>query len=79
MNKNALHRHYLRLTPEERFRLDVLAMSRGDSQESERLTKTCPKRDYIMNDWVSCAIGRPHASWRCSPTWTSESARAKSR
>jgi hypothetical protein len=51
MSKNALHRHYDRLTPEERFRLDVLAMARGDSQESERLTNTCPKRDYIMNDW----------------------------
>ena len=51
MSKNGLHRHYGRLTPEERFRLDVLAMARGDSQESERLTSTCPKRNYIMNDW----------------------------
>ena len=51
MSRNGLHRHYDRLTPEERFRLDVLAMARGDSQESERLTNTCPRRDYVMNDW----------------------------
>jgi hypothetical protein len=36
--------------PEERFRLDVLAMARGDAEESERLTRTCPRRNYIMND-----------------------------
>lgn len=46
---NGLHRHYSRLTPEERFRLDVLAMARGDKKESEKLTNTCPKRHYIMN------------------------------
>ena len=51
MNKNSLHRHYNRLTPEERFRLDVMAMARGDAAESERLTNTCPRRNYIMNDW----------------------------
>jgi len=31
--------------------LDVLAMARGDAEESELLTNTCPKRDYVMNDW----------------------------
>lgn len=46
-----LHRHYGGLTPEERFRLDVLATARGDSQESERLTNTCPRRSYTMKDW----------------------------
>jgi hypothetical protein len=51
MKRNSLHRHYNRLTLEERFRLDVLAMARGDQRESEKLTNTCPKRDYIMNDW----------------------------
>jgi hypothetical protein len=39
-----------RLTPEERFRLVVLAMARGDEEESERLTATCPRRDHIMKD-----------------------------
>ena len=40
--KKGLGRLYDRLTPEERFRLDVLAMARGDEEESERLTATCP-------------------------------------
>jgi hypothetical protein len=32
MSKNGLHRHYDKLTPGERFRLDVLAMARGTSR-----------------------------------------------
>src|SRR5215213_2896643 len=50
MSKNRLHRHYDRLTPEERFRLDVLAMARGDMAESERLVGSCPRFSYTMND-----------------------------
>jgi hypothetical protein len=50
-SKNGLGKLYDKLTPKERFRLDVLAMARGDAEESEHLTRTCPKRDYIMNDW----------------------------
>ncbi len=50
MSRNGLHRHYDRLTAEERFRLDVLAMARGDRQESERLVSSCPKFSYTMND-----------------------------
>ena len=50
MSKNSLHRHYDRLTPEERFRLDVLAMARGDMAESERLVGSCPRFSYTMND-----------------------------
>jgi hypothetical protein len=49
--KKGLGRLYDRLTPEERFRLDVLALARGDEEQSERLTATCPRRDYTMNDW----------------------------
>jgi hypothetical protein len=49
--KKGLGRLYDRLTPEERFRLDVLAIARGDEEESERLTATCPRRDYTMTDW----------------------------
>jgi hypothetical protein len=49
--KKGLGRLYDRLTPEERFRLDVLALARGDEEESERLTRTCPRRAYTMNDW----------------------------
>jgi hypothetical protein len=50
-SKKGLGRLYDRLTPEERFRLDVLALARGDEEESERLTATCPRRSYTMNDW----------------------------
>jgi hypothetical protein len=50
MSRNGLRRHYDRLTPEERFRLDVLAMARGDEAESERLVGSCPKLSYRMND-----------------------------
>jgi hypothetical protein len=48
--KKGLGRLYDRLSPEERFRLDVLALARGDEEESERLTATCPRRGYTMND-----------------------------
>jgi len=50
MSKKGLHRHYDRLTTDERFRLDVRAMARGDAQESERLVSTCPRRPYTMTD-----------------------------
>jgi hypothetical protein len=50
-SKKGLGRLYDRLTPEERFRLKVLALARGDEEESERLTRTCPRRDYTMYDW----------------------------
>jgi hypothetical protein len=49
--KKGLGRLYDRLSPEERFRLKVLALARGDEEESERLTSTCPRRGYTMNDW----------------------------
>ena len=50
MSKNGLHRHYDKLTPEERFRLDVLATARGDKQESERLVSSCPRATYTTNE-----------------------------
>ena len=50
MSKNSLHRHYDRLTAEERFRLDVLAMARGDMAESERLVLSCPRFSYTMKE-----------------------------
>jgi hypothetical protein len=46
----SLHKHYDRLDAEERFRLDLLAMARGDLQESERLVSSCPRLSYTMND-----------------------------
>src|SRR5215203_2569993 len=50
-SKKGLGRLYNMLTPEERFRLKVLALARGDEKESERLTATCPRRGYTMYDW----------------------------
>jgi hypothetical protein len=50
VNTNGLKRHYDKLTPEERFRLDVLAMARGDKQESERLVSSCPRATYTTNE-----------------------------
>jgi hypothetical protein len=50
VNKNGLGKLYDRLTPEERFRLDVEAMARGDTEESERLVDTCPRYTYAMTD-----------------------------
>lgn len=48
--KNVLKRHYDKLTPEERFRLDVLATARGDRPESERLVSSCPRATYTTNE-----------------------------
>jgi hypothetical protein len=49
--KKGLGRLYDRLSPEERFRLKILALARGDEEDSERLTSTCSRRDYTMYDW----------------------------
>jgi hypothetical protein len=50
--KNALGKLYDRLTPSERFRLDVEAHARGDEAESRRLVDSCPRRNYSMRDWA---------------------------
>jgi hypothetical protein len=50
MRRKGLGKLYNRLTPEERFRLDVLATARGDEEESRRLTEGCPRRSYTLND-----------------------------
>ena len=49
MRQNGPARYYDQLTPEERFRLDVLAMARGDMEESDLLTRTCQRETYTMN------------------------------
>jgi hypothetical protein len=41
---------YHRLTAEERFRLVVEAFAREDQREAERLSNTCPRKAYEMND-----------------------------
>ena len=49
MKQSGHARYYDRLTPEERFRLDVLATARGDEEESELLLRTCQRETYTMN------------------------------
>jgi hypothetical protein len=49
MKQSGHARYYDQLTPEERFRLDVLATARGDVEESELLTRTCQRMAYTMN------------------------------
>ncbi len=49
MKQSGHARYYDQLTPEERFRLDVLALARGDNEESELLTRTCQRETYTMN------------------------------
>jgi hypothetical protein len=41
---------YDRFTPVERFRLTIEALARGDEQEAELLSDSCPRRTYAMND-----------------------------
>jgi hypothetical protein len=49
MRQNGHARYYDRLTPEERFRLDLLATARGDEEEFGLLLRTCPRETYTMN------------------------------
>jgi hypothetical protein len=72
-SKKGLGRLYDRVTPEERFRLDVLALARGDEEESERLTASCPRRDYTMYDWEFVRRRLPE-NWPRSRMWTWSSA-----
>lgn len=49
MRKN-LFKLYDRLSPDERVKLTILAMSRGDDEEVKRLRQTCPRKAYSMSD-----------------------------
>jgi len=50
MRREGLAKFYDRLTPEERFRLLIEALVRGDEGEWRYLEKSCPKRIYEMSD-----------------------------
>jgi hypothetical protein len=41
---------YESLTPRQRIIATIEAEARGDDEESQRLVKTCPKKNYQMND-----------------------------
>jgi hypothetical protein len=46
MNISAVARHYDKLRPDERFRLAIEALARGDDQEVDRLAAACPRKVY---------------------------------
>jgi hypothetical protein len=50
LKKKGLGKLYHRFTPDERFRLDLEAMSRGDEEESRRLVDSCTRKSYTMTD-----------------------------
>lgn len=50
MRRDGLAKLYDRLTPEERFRLYIEAIARGDEEEWRNLEKSCPRLVYEMND-----------------------------
>jgi hypothetical protein len=50
MRAGALRKHYPALTPEERFRLALAALARGDDDDLALLRKTCPKWTYEATD-----------------------------
>jgi len=50
MKKDGLAKFYDRLTPEERFKLVIEAIARGDETECRNLVESCPRVVYEMND-----------------------------
>ena len=50
MTKDSLGKLYDRFTPDERFRLAIEALVRGDEEEVQRLRDTCPREIYRMTE-----------------------------
>ena len=50
MKKGRLDKFYPSFTGEERFRLYLEALYRGDEAEVERLLESCPRESYVMNE-----------------------------
>ena len=50
MMKDTLTKHYPYLTGPERFQLVLKAAAEDNESETERLVKTCPKKDYRMHE-----------------------------
>ena len=50
MKKDQLGKLYDRFTPDERFRLVIEAVARGDEEDAKHLRDTCPRATYTMND-----------------------------
>jgi hypothetical protein len=54
VRKDRLGKLYDRFDPEERFRLSLKALARGDEREAQRLSASCPLRTYTMKDLAYC-------------------------
>ncbi len=50
MKVSILRKHYPALTPDERFRLAIAALARGDDDDLTLLRTTCPKWTYEATD-----------------------------
>ena len=50
IKSDRLQRHYGALTVDERFKLLLAALGRGDEKEAISLGRTCPKLTYTMQD-----------------------------
>jgi hypothetical protein len=50
MKKINLTKLYDRFTPEERLRLMIESLARGDDEDTGRLIDSCPVKDYIQKD-----------------------------
>ncbi len=50
MKRDRLRPLYGRLEPEERLRLMIESLTRGDETDAELLSTACPKRTYVEND-----------------------------
>ncbi len=54
MRRDRLGKLYDRFDPEERFRLTLEALARGDEREAKRLSESCPLRTYMIKDLAYC-------------------------
>jgi hypothetical protein len=56
VNINRVSRYYHELFPEERWRLILAAMGRGDELEVERLTQAAPRVVWMSKDYVPVGL-----------------------
>ncbi|KAF1083867.1 hypothetical protein SPSYN_03023 [Sporotomaculum syntrophicum] len=50
MRKNNLAKLYPNLTPDERFKLLLTALARGDEDDAHDIAHSCPKKSYLISD-----------------------------
>ena len=58
-SKKGLGRLYDRLTPEERFRLNVLALARGDTPATPHIGYGIPRRPCCVSIWNTTSRLKP--------------------